>query len=297
MQNYGPGEKIAFLRGDADFVYYIDRGTVQLNWEADLPVSLEEVFGNAVYNIIPSHGSCALEHLDSTAFAEPSVANLSLRSKSNFDLKNYPVLRTVEKSAASFFAMLNMKTPLEEEDGNHEDSVAASATQILQRAEEMVKNAVDGSLDNLLISMRRESQFIGALSMLDPEYFAGKWCSVAIAKDSVTVIKMDRDGLDRFLIQNPLSQVHLRASMATTASEIMKLETLEKIAMAKRKISGASSTFSIPTLLGTSFEGAAKQISETVNSAANSAKLDLFALVGKLREGLNELGTSKKNTL
>eukprot|EP00890_Picochlorum_soloecismus_P005639 jgi/Picsp_1/6076/NSC_03430-R1_serine threonine protein kinase 3 len=296
LQTYGPGEKIAFLRGDADFVYYIDRGTVQLNWEADLPVSLEEVFGNVVYNIIPSHGSTTLEHLDSTAFAEPSVTNLSLRSRSNFELKNYPVLRTVEKSAASFFSMIGTKAPLSEE-GSHDDSVAASATQILQRAEEMVKNAVDGSLDNLLVSMRQESQFIGALSMLDPAYFGGKWCSVAIAKDEVTIIKMDREGLDRFLVQNPLSQVHLRASMATTASEIMKLETLEKIALAKRKISGTSSTFSLPTLLGNSFEGAAKQISETVNSAATSAKLDLFALVGKLREGLNELGTSKKNML
>jgi len=294
LQTYAPGEKIAFLRGDADFVYYIDSGSVQLNWEADLPVSLEEVFGNAVYNIIPSRGSCSLEHLDSTAFAEPSVANLSLRSKSHFELKNHPVLRTVEKSAASFLAMLGTKTP-QTEDGNHEDSVAASATQILQRAEEMVKNAVDGSLDNLLVSMRQESQFIGALSMLDPDYFGGKWCSVAVAKDEVTIIKMDREGLDRFLVQNPLSQVHLRASMATTASEIMKLETLERIALAKRKISGTSSTFSIPTLLGNSFEGAAKQISDTVTSAATSAKLDLFALVGKLREGLNELGTSKKH--
>jgi hypothetical protein len=85
--------------------------------------------------------------------------------------------------------------------------------------------------------------------------------------------------------------------MATTASEIMKLETLERIALAKRRISGTSSTFSIPSLLGNSFEGAAKQISETVTSAATSAKLDLFALVGKLREGLNELGASKKNIL
>lgn len=68
--------------------------------------------------------------------------------------------------------------------------------------------------------------------MLDPRFFQGRWKATAVAKTTVVVVHMTREGLEAFLQQNPLAQVHLRASMARARAEIVKLEALEKIAAA-----------------------------------------------------------------
>jgi hypothetical protein len=137
-----------------------------------------------------------------------------------------------------------------------------------------------GSVDNLLITFRSATQFVGALTMLDPNFFGNRWRAKAVARTAVEVVRMNRQGLDTFLTMNPLSQVHLRASMARARAEITKLEALEKIAekqykrRAKKRVSFR--------------RAAAAAEAEPVGMAgfAQAAGADVFALVSKLRDGL-----------
>lgn len=46
-----------------------------------------------------------------------------------------------------------------------------------------------------------------SLAMLDPRFFQGRWKATAVAKTHVVVLHMTREGLERFLQQNPLAQV------------------------------------------------------------------------------------------
>lgn len=71
-----------------------------------------------------------------------------------------------------------------------------------------------------------------SLAMLDPRIFMGRWKATAVAKTHVVLLHMTREGLELFLQQNPLAQVHLRASMARARAEVVVLEALEKIAVA-----------------------------------------------------------------
>lgn len=70
-----------------------------------------------------------------------------------------------------------------------------------------------------------------SLAMLDPRMFMGRWKATAVARTHVVALHMTREGLELFLQQNPLAQVHLRASMAKARAEVVKLEALEKIAV------------------------------------------------------------------
>lgn len=289
--HFKPGEVIDCIHGvTSEYVYYIDKGTIEIRWEADLPVSLEEVFENVVGNVISHQISSTAERLDSTAFAEPKVKNLKISHKSGAsllsELKQSKFLQEAERSAASFFGIVPSKQDADSAD--REGTLEATAELIINRANEMLQNAAGGSVDNLLISKRTEPQFLGALSMFDPEYFGGRWCCSAIASDHVRLIKMDKEGLERFLVQNPLSQVHLRASMAVSLAEIAKLEALEKIALAQRKMKIKSSQ----NIFSATIEGATTKISDTIVKGATTAKLDLFALVGKLREALGDAPSS-----
>ena len=73
------------------------------------------------------------------------------------------------------------------------------------------------------------------LAMLDPAVFMARWKATAIAKTDLVVLQMTREGLELFLQQNPLAQVHLRASMAKARAELVKLEALEKISVAHQQ--------------------------------------------------------------
>jgi hypothetical protein len=71
--------------------------------------------------------------------------------------------------------------------------------------------------------------------MLDARIFMGRWKATAVALTHVVAMHMNREGLELFLQQNPLAQVHLRASMAKARAEVVKLEALEKIAVAHQR--------------------------------------------------------------
>jgi hypothetical protein len=49
--------------------------------------------------------------------------------------------------------------------------------------------------------------------MLDPHFFMGRWKATAVAKTPVVVFHMTREGLEIFLQQNPLAQVHARVRL------------------------------------------------------------------------------------
>ena len=277
--------------GHSSYVYFIERGEVDVLWEAALPISLEEVFDKVVGNVISEQLS-TMDRVDSVGLSEPLVANLSYhgskKSKglySLIDFKSAKFLKEAERSAASFFGLAR---PSQQELQNQSTGdLEASAEQILRRAHEMLQNNIEGSVDNLLKSCRHENEFVGALSLLEGAMYEDKWCSVITAKGDVTLIRLDKEGLDRFLVQSPLSQVYLRASLARSFAEISKLDTLEKISMARRNVGQAERGTSVYNLFGASLEEAASKFSDTVHEAATAAKLDLFALVGKLREGLS----------
>jgi len=173
--------------------------------------------------------------------------------------------------------------------------------QATARAEALMTNAAGGSLDNLLLSNLGASQFLGVLNMLDPAFYADRWRAIAVAASEVIVIKMTREGLDTFLGQNPLAQVHLRASMARARAEITKLESLERIANVQRrrrnrereqragamppKAPSLSKKMSdVGKLIGVTLEEAVNTVRPLEN--AQTATMEMFALVSRLREGM-----------
>lgn len=182
-------------------------------------------------------------------------------------------------------------------DDQDEDPMQKTIIQATERAEALMENATGGSLDNLLLVQREACQFVGALSMLDPEFFSAKWRVKAVALTETVVIRMTRNGLDQFLSQNPLAQVHLRSSMALARSEVIKLESLERIANVYRKqlqrggsgggtkssgIGGSKRLSDFNKILGVK-DAAEVDAKPQKENGGHTAALDLFALVSKLR--------------
>ncbi|KAI8109697.1 hypothetical protein M9434_000976 [Picochlorum sp. BPE23] len=289
LLQFKAGETIDTIGHGSDYAYFIDEGHVQINYCADLPVSLDEVFQNAVYSVIQSHVSGNLEQADSISYSE-HVANLAIsqNSKSIWDY--------IEDRAASIFPGSVGSPGVASKRKLHaqSDPRLQPIAQVLETAEEIVQNSVGGNVGNLLQSTRRKGQFVGAVSMLNPQFYGSKWFANMTAIDDVIVIRMSKSALDRFLVENPMSQIHLRASMATTVSELVKLEALEKIAMARRKMLSQTSDDSITSAIGASLEEVAKHITESAAAGAEIlSKLDVFALVGKLRENIDTNSTFK----
>ena len=168
-------------------------------------------------------------------------------------------------------------------------SADTSVHKFVEHSEREMGMAQGGNIGDLLISARGEGQFIGALSLLHPDYFQNKWTFSAVATTDVTVIKMNKDALQKFLIVHPLSQISLRASMSRTVSDLVKLEMYERISLARRKLrdtskrmSSSSTTFSAANQ---GFEEVARHLTETALAGAEIlAKLDLFALASRLRD-------------
>jgi CRP-like cAMP-binding protein len=289
LLQFKAGETIDTIGHGSDYAYFIDEGHVQINYCADLPVSLDEVFQNAVYSVIQSHVSGNLEQADSISYSE-HVANLAISqdSKSIWDY--------IEDRAASIFPGSVGSPGVASKRKLHarSDPRLQPIAQVLETAEEIVQNSVGGNVGNLLQSTRRKGQFVGAVSMLNPQFYGSKWFANMTAIDDVIVIRMSKSALDRFLVEHPMSQIHLRASMATTVSELLKLEALEKIAMARRKMLSQTSDDSIASAIGASLEEVAKHITESAAAGAEIlSKLDVFALVGKLRENIDTNSTFK----
>ena len=216
---------MAFYTGHAqsNTIYYIESGSAELRWEATLPVPLTSVLSTLQRmpsNPRPSSPDDSttsvakkrfLDKADSLAFTVPRVDNLAQAGRYN------------SSGSTGSSAM------------DRSETLTMTVQQATQRAEALMLNATGGSLDNLLISERGAAQFVGALSMLDPDFFADRWRASAVAVTELVAIRMTREGLDLFLTQNPLAQVHLRSSMARGRAEITKLEALERIADAHRR--------------------------------------------------------------
>lgn len=229
-------------------VYYIETGAIELHWEAELPVALSTVFSAALQQYPTSLGTNSssrfLDTADSIAFAAPQTRALH--------------------------------RPTEQRELQPQDTMAMTLEQAMQRAEALMQNAAGGSIDNLLVSFRRSTQFVGALSMLDPTFVNNRWRASARAHTTTEVVQMNREGLDSFLLHNPLAQVHLRASMARARAEITKLEALEKIA--EKRYKGKVKK-------GMSFK---KPVAGQGGVGGAAAANDLFAVVSKLRDSLKE---------
>lgn len=295
LMHFKSGEKIAeFGKGNNHYAYFVDHGTVELRYLADLPVSFDEVVESCLYDVVKTRMSADLGMADSVCFAE-NAANITISNKNPRNKSGF-----VDKSSSSFFSAVSPfqyfqakkdTDPRYVSSGSVEDSVY----QIVETAERVMKSFSNGALGNLLTGTRKKSQFIGVLSLLDPEYLQNKWYFSAIALSDVTVIRMTKSSLEKFLIANPLSQVHLRASMATTVAEIIKLEALEKIALARRKMLSTQAASSTSfTSLGAGLEEVAKHITDTAAAGADIlAKLDIFALASKLRDEVHNVSKKK----
>ena len=287
LMHFKIGEKIDdFGKGNNQYVYFVDHGVVELKYLADLPVSFDEVVGSCLYDVIKTRMTADLGMADSVCFAE-NASNITISNKG--DTRNR--FSGVDKSSSSFFASVSPFQYFQSkrvEGGTRQPpsgSVEESVYHIVETAEKVMKSFSNGALGNLLSGTRKKSQFIGVLSVLEPEYFQNKWYFSAVAISDVTVIRMTKPCLEKFLIENPLSQVHLRASMATTVAEIIKLEALEKIALARRKMLTSKTASSSASFTTFGLEEVAKHITDTAAAGADIlAKLDIFALASKLRD-------------
>jgi serine/threonine protein kinase len=318
---YRPGQKLQFQMSThnqncTNTVYYIESGMIELRWEASLAVPLTRVLStmqhpSRKYSTATSNNSNASGGSGGSVptTSRPTSANESYMNRiDSVALAANKVTTLRPASAGSSNNSRDNGGPTSGMDRS--ETMANTLQQAAERAEALMVNATGGSLDNLLLSHRGASQFVGALSMLDPDYFADRWKASAIAQTELVVIQMTRAGLDDFLSQNPLAQVHLRASMARGQAEITKLEALERIADAQRKkrypkqtvpkkglsfkmsdlkgafgvtIAEAAEAVGLATGADMSRLGTMRQGRDGDANAQETAGLDVFALVSKLR--------------
>jgi hypothetical protein len=330
-RSYKPGQKLIFVSGHnhSNTVYYIESGMVELRWEATLAVPLTRVLSTMQHpsRKFSTTTSNASTTSNSTGGGSggPNYSRPNSSGKESYMNRIDSVALAVNKvttlpsgrpGSAGSNATNNSGAVMD-----RSETMANTLQQAAERAEALMVNATGGSLDNLLLSHRGASQFVGALSMLDPEFFADRWKACAVAQTDLVVIQMTRAGLDTFLSQNPLAQVHLRASMARGQAEITKLEALERIADAHRRkryskhtgqpqkrssswkfsdVFGVSMADAAEAMLGPISENSSLTTSNTITNrpgrdgdavgAQETAGLDVFALVSKLRneaQGVN----------
>ncbi len=307
LMRFEAGEFIdGFGFDNQQYAYYIDSGEVDIRYMADLPVPLDEIVGVCLEDVIVSHFSADLTHADSVCYTE-NASNFVFKERTRDSSSRFPsipplqVLQSmfenmIQGRAASIGGRISAKGAAE--DVSHH-SADISVHTFVEHSERAMSLAPGGNLGDLLTSTRGEGQFIGALSLLHPDYFQNKWTFSAVATTDLAVIKMNKDVLQKFLIVHPLSQISLRASMSRTVSDLVKLEMYERISLARRKlrdtsrhISSSSSAFSAANQ---GFEEVARHLTETAMAGAEIlARLDLFALASRLRdEAQSTLGLKK----
>jgi [calcium/calmodulin-dependent protein kinase] kinase len=290
LMHFKAGELIDdFHHENHQFAYYIDVGDVSIRYMADLPVSFEEIVENCLEDVIASQYSADFAHADSVCYTEnASKFVFQQRSKGPTFLSPLHYLQsTLEK--------LRPRDASEKPIAVNDEDIG-SVHLLVKRSEEAMNSISKGAVGDLLCSVRHEGSFVGALNLLDPEYFQNKWKFSAVALTDVTIIKMTKEALGTFLMVHPLSQVMLRASMSLTVSELVKLEIYERVSLARRKMSPgiakpsmhfstSSSSSSGFSAVANGFEEVARHITDTAVAGAEVlAKLDIFALASKLRD-------------
>jgi serine/threonine protein kinase len=327
---FSPGQKIAYYSGygEANTVFYVESGTVELRWEAILPVTITSVL-SATLNKLPSPPPTQratapalgnlpedsgddwsfMDKADSVAFAAHHVTNLA---------KTAPFMsgKESESNSKKSNRATNLSSVKITEEGEgvgereEDETLSVALRQATDRAKSLMENAKGSSIDNLLLTKRGALQYVGALSMLDPAYFAHRWHASAVAVTEVCGIRMTRQGLDAFLSTNPLAQVHLRASIALGRAEIVKLEALERIADVQQKAvrkytedsfvmkaapdaSKSWKLLEVGKYIGNTVSEAAEAAAGVADSVAGgfhqagtAATRDVFALVSKIRAGV-----------
>ncbi|KAK9785422.1 hypothetical protein WJX73_002199 [Symbiochloris irregularis] len=101
-----------------------------------------------------------------------------------------------------------------------------------QRAVQHVEPARAFGEDGLVVTTRGQGQFIGEVSLLEPSAAAPKqmWRTSVRAKTPVAVLMLTQACLRTLLDKAPQAEAQVRAAMAQRRSELLKLETLERIA-------------------------------------------------------------------
>lgn len=155
------------------------------------------------------------------------------------------------------------------------------------RAAEMLRSAAEpGLVDDLLVTYRGARQFLGALGMLDPGFYWDRWKPVARAVTDVEAVRLTAWGLETFLEQNPLVQVHLRASIAKSQADVLKLESMEKI---------AECMYNKRQLAAVQKQADANDDNTDVAPLAphlSGELMDRFAVISWLRDSMSTLGSS-----
>lgn len=292
LMHFVAGEFIDGFGFDAQqYAYYIDSGEMDIRYMADLPVPLDEIVGVCLEDVIVSHFSADLTHADSVCYTE-NASKFVFKEQTRESSSRFASIPPLQVLQTMFETMIQGRAA-STSNGAAEDASRLSADtsvhKFVEHSEREMGMAQGGNIGDLLISARGEGQFIGALSLLHPDYFQNKWTFSAVATTDVTVIKMNKDALQKFLIVHPLSQISLRASMSRTVSDLVKLEMYERISLARRKLRDTSKRMSSSsTTLSAAnqgFEEVARHLTETALAGAEIlAKLDLFALASRLRD-------------
>ena len=293
FMSFQPGDVLPLktpLNG-SPIMYYIDQGVVELHWEAVLPVALSTVLTSRM-----SKAALAATETDTPkgTAAPASTAPSHNEFDTTGDRLNY--LETLDSViAGTRIHYLGPRSSHEELERATTSTLITALHKATERAETLLENASLGGVDNLLVSTRGQQQFCGILSMLDEKFLADKWRASIVAKEEVHAIMMTRDGLDVFLTQNPLAQVHLRAGMAKTRAEVTRLEALERIAEVQHRKNLKILKHASWKQKRAAAEAAAayKQRVSALSrnkehSTLNTASHETFALVKRLRDTLKE---------
>lgn len=172
------------------------------------------------------------------------------------------------------------------------------------RAADMLRSAAEpGAVDDLLVTRRGPRQFLGALGMLDPEFYWERWKPEARALTDVEAVRLTAWGLETFLEQNPLVQVHLRASIARSQADVLKLESMEKIAECMYSNKRKQETGARPPVAPRAPAGSDDRSHGSASGGSPPAPqladdlMNRFAVVSWLRDGMASLGSSSLNAL
>ncbi|KAK9830087.1 hypothetical protein WJX72_009710 [[Myrmecia] bisecta] len=104
------------------------------------------------------------------------------------------------------------------------------------RAAQFVTSTRLATREKTIITTRGPGDFIGEVAIFEQRGGAASWATNVRAKTPVTALVLTQDDLRTLLQRTPEAEIEVRAAMAQRKSELLKMETLERIAGFQRDL-------------------------------------------------------------
>ncbi|CAL8468719.1 g8259 [Coccomyxa elongata] len=219
---YTRGGMLAREGDPADTLFYIEEG------EAEICFSIKQ---RADEDLIESEESSDSDvELSPTMVASPHAQHIMAHSPSA------PTMADWDGADARAAEIMHAgSAPLMHHHGHHRvrrhDGLLPTMLRAAARASDTVSSArASGTTKQVVTTTRGPGQFIGEVSLFEGHSGDAQWKTCVRARGSLKALLLTRGHLRTLLQRAPEAEAAVRAAMAQRKGELLKLETLERLA-------------------------------------------------------------------